>query len=96
MGLKLNYSCECVVHEMNVTCFHVVQLVQKVEIYFANGKTFDVADDASVQCIASTAAFAPGNLSGAVDNGAVAAVMRENDVLTIIVRNYIMYFAFLF
>ena len=90
MGLKLNYSCECVVHEMNVTCFHVVQLVQKVEMCFANGKTFDVADDAAVQSIASTAAFAPGNLSGAAANGAVAAGIRENDVLTIIVRNYIL------
>ena len=98
MGLKLNYSCECVVHELNETCFIVVQPVQKVEIEmcFANGKAFDVGDDAAVQSIASTAAFAPGNLSGAVDNSAVAAVIRENDVLTIIVRNYIMYFVFLF
>ena len=98
MGLKLNYSCECVVHELNETCFIVVQPVQKVEIEmcFANGKAFDVGDDAAVQSIASTAAFAPGNLSGAAANGAVAAGIRENDVLTIIVRNYIMYFVFLF
>ena len=92
MGLKFNYSCDCVVDERNDTCFHVVQLVQKVEIYFANGKTFDVADDAAVQSIASTAAFAPGNLSGAAANGAVAAGIRENDVLTIIVRNYVFLF----
>lgn len=96
MGLKLNYSCECVVHELNETCFHVVQLFQKVEMCFANGKTFDVADDAAVQSIASTAAFAPGNLSGAVDNSAVAAGIRENDVLTIIVRNYILVLFFFF
>ena len=95
MGLKLNYSCECVVHEMNVTCFHVVQLVQKVEMCFANGKTFDVADDAAVQSIASTAAFAPGNLSGAADGVAVAADLREINVLTILVRKFYCFF-FLF
>ena len=88
MGLKLNYSCECVVHELNETCFIVVQPVQKVEIEmcFANGKAFDVGDDAAVQSIASTAAFAPGNLSGAADGVAVAADLREINVLTILVR----------
>ena len=98
MGLKLNYSCECVVHELNETCFIVVQPVQKVEIEmcFANGKAFDVGDDAAVQSIASTAAFAPGNLSGAVDNSAVAAGIRENDVLTIIVSNIFCFSCFFF
>ena len=88
MGLKLNYSCECVVHELNETCFIVVQPVQKVEIEmcFANGKAFDVGDDAAVQSIASTAAFAPGNLSGDADGVAVAADLREINVLTILVR----------
>ena len=87
MGLKLNYSCECVVHEMNVTCFHVVQLVQKVETCFANyGKAFNVVDDAAVQFIALTATLVPGNLSGAADGVAVAADLREIDVLTILVR----------
>jgi hypothetical protein len=97
MGLKLNYSCECVVHEMNKTCFHVVQLVQKVEMCFANGKTFDVADDAAVQFIALTATLVPGNLSGAADVVAVAAELRElNGLTTILVRISCCVFFYLF
>jgi hypothetical protein len=97
MGLKLNYSCECVVHEMNETCFHVVQLVQKVETCFANyGKAFNVVDDAAVQFIALTATLVPDNLSGAADVVAIAAELREINGLTILVRISCCVFFYLF
>ena len=94
IGLKLNYSCDCVVDEQNDT---LISLDKKIVTCFANyGKAFHVVDDAAVQCLALTATLVPGNLSGAAANGAVAAGIRENDVLTIIVRNSILFcFSFL-
>ena len=84
MGLKLNYSCDCVVDEQNGT---FKSLDKKRVKCFANyGKAFEVVDDAAVQFIALTATLVPGNLSGAADGVAVAAELREIDVLTILVR----------
>ena len=84
MGLKLNYSCDCVVDERNDTLF---SLDKKIVKCFANyGKAFDVVDDAAVQFIALTATLLPGNLSGAADGVAVAAELREIDFLAILVR----------
>ena len=95
MGLKLNYSCECVVHELNNTCCRVVQKI--VTPCFANGKACEVVDDAAVQSIASNDTLVPGNLSGAAAGVDIAAEIRENDVLTIIVSKIIScYIFFLF
>ena len=82
MGMKLNYSCECVVHELNDTCCGVVKIVT----YFAkNGKAFELADGAAVQSIASNDTLVPGNVSGAAGGVTIAAEIRESDVLTILV-----------
>ena len=83
MGLKLNYSCDCVVDEQNGTFFN---LDKKIVTCSADGKAFNVVDDAAVQCIALTATLVLGNLSGAADGVAVAADLREINVLTILVR----------
>ena len=84
MGLKLNYSCDCIVLERNDTyCCGV----PKVGTILANGRACDVADAADVQSIALTVTLVPGDLSGAAGGVAVAAGIRENDVLTIMVRN---------
>jgi len=91
MGLKLNYSCDCIVLERNDTyCCGV----PKVGTILANGRACDVADAADVQSIALTVTLVPGDLSGAAGGVAVAAGIRENDVLTIMVRNYIFCFCF--
>ena len=92
MGLKLNYSCDCIVLERNDTyCCGV----PKVGTILANGRACDVADAADVQSIALTVTLVPGDLSGAAGGVAVAAGIRENDVLTIMVRNYL-FFCFCF
>ena len=84
MGLKLNYSCDCVVDEQNGT---FKSLDKKRVKCFANyGKAFEVVDDAAVQFIALTATLVPGNLSGAADGVAVAADLLKINVLTILVR----------
>jgi len=94
MGLKLNYSCECVVHEQNGT---FKSLDKKRVKCFANyGKAFNVVDDAAVQFIALTATLVPGNLSGAADVVAVAAELREINGLTILVRISCCVFFYLF
>ena len=83
MGLKLNYSCECVVHELNDTYCGVVQKI--VTPCFANGKACEVVDDAAVQSIAWNDTLVPGNVSGAAGGVTIAAEIRESDVLTILV-----------
>ena len=83
VGLKLNYSCECVVHELNDTYCGVVQKI--VTPCFANGKACEVVDDAAVQSIASNDTLVPGNVSGAAAGVNIDAEIRESDVLTILV-----------
>ena len=83
MGMKLNYSCECVVHELNDTYCGVVQKI--VTPCFANGKACEVVDDAAVQSIASNDTLVPGNVSGAAGGVTIAAEICESDVLTIMV-----------
>ena len=89
MGLKLNYSCECVVHELNDTYCGVVQKI--VTPCFANGKACEVVDDAAVQSIASNDTLVPGNVSGAAGGVTITAEIRESNVLTILVGIYILF-----
>ena len=91
MALKLNYSCDCVVDEQNGTFF---SLDKKIVTFSADGKAFHVVDDAAVQCIGLTATLLAGNLSGAADGVAVAADLREINVLTIRVRKSLVVFSF--
>ena len=84
MVLK-NDSC-ILVHELNDT-YTYCRIEQKCATCFANERaSLDVADNATVQVIASTKTILPGNLSGASDKADVAAEIRENGGFVIPVR----------
>ena len=94
--LKLNYSCDCFVHEVHELNYTYCRVEKKGPTFLVNGKaSLNVADDAAVLGMASMETFVPVNLSGAAANGDVAAGLRESGNLTKPVRKSL-FFSFLF